>query len=65
VKRLVDFCEKCRYYAIGHKKLKGIDGSIDYIPQNICKLHHRIAKNNNDQWVPLTNGYSCVDFRLK
>ena len=65
MKRLVDFCEKCRNYSIGHKKLRGIDGSVDFIPQDNCKLRHKIAKNSDGQLVPLTNGYSCVDFRSK
>jgi len=62
---MVDFCEKCKYYYIGSKKIKGNDDSIDFITQNNCKLHHRIAKNKDGVFVPLTNGYVCEDFNPK
>jgi len=65
VKRLVDFCEKCKNYYIGSKELKGNDGSVDFIPQNNCKLHYRIAKNKDGVFVPLTNGYVCKKYIAK
>lgn len=61
---MVTLCQKCEKLYIKNKEIRGINGSVDYIPQHKCKLGHKISQST-DGWVSLTNGYICKDFIKK
>ena len=64
VKKLVDFCEKCKNFIKRNKLESAINGSKHYKTEYICKLGHRITKSK-DGWIPRTHGYTCKDFNPK
>lgn len=57
-----DKCEKCKYFYEDKKEIRGIDGSVSYIPQYKCKKNHKIAKSV-EGWAPFTRTYTCPDFK--
>ena len=57
-----DKCEECKHFYEDKKRIRGIGGSVSYIPQYKCKKHHKIAKSV-DGWVPFTRTYTCPDFK--
>ena len=62
---MVDYCDECRNYIIGHKKLPSIGGNGSFISQYNCKLNHRITKYHNERMIPYTRKHICGDFRTK
>ena len=57
-----DNCEECEHFYEDKKEIRGIDGSVSYIPQYKCRLGHKIVKSS-DGWVPHTRTYTCPDFK--
>ncbi|MBN2603002.1 MAG: hypothetical protein JXA91_02585 [Candidatus Thermoplasmatota archaeon] len=52
------------YFYETTKPIRGINGSVSYIPNYKCKLNHRISEST-DGWVPSCCGYVCKDFVRK
>ena len=61
---MVDRCEECKYFYEDKKEIRGIDGSVSYIPEFKCRKYHKIAKSV-DGWVPRTASYTCPDFERR
>ena len=61
---MVTLCEECENFYIKNKEIRGIDGSVTYIPQHKCKLGHGIV-DSTDGLVPRIRGFICKDFIKK
>ena len=67
-----DLCKECKHFFIDYKKLIGIGENMpktgnepsDYIPQDKCKLGHKI-RESTDGLVPFTRDRTCNDFIKK
>lgn len=70
---MVDLCRKCRHFYEKYEEPSGIGDTVPQKggstpklpPKYMCKLNYRMTKNKDNQIIPYTYNFECINFIAK